>query len=128
MDRFVICENIKRFTTLLGAEKDAQRRRQIEALLLEEQVKLDLLDANRAESQSEGKRAADAEERTRNRLTVHARQCRLKAEELRTAAAGMVNSAAVEPMLRLARDYDLLAERAEARLGSVARSKQGAAG
>ena len=51
----------------------------------------------------------------RQRRLVDARRWRLKAEELRTAAANMKKAEAATVLLRLANDYDVLAERAEAR-------------
>jgi hypothetical protein len=59
-----------------------------------------------------GSEVRDAVQR---RLISDARRWRLKAEELRAAASGMKNASALGSFKRLAENYDVLAEHAEAR-------------
>jgi hypothetical protein len=54
-------------------------------------------------------------EAVQRRLLSDAHRWRLKAEELRTVASGMIEPSAIAHMKRLADDYKLLADRAEAR-------------
>lgn len=63
------------------------------------------------------------EQEMRRRLLPDVRRWRLKARELRVAAAGIEGSVAGATFLRLSRDYELLAERTERRLERERRTK-----
>ena len=121
MDRFVLRENIRRFTEMLSGELDGDRRRQLENLLLEERTKLAELIGNELPEpdtdQSDAASAQGAERVIRQaRLAERVQYCHLRAEELRTAASGLANSAAAAALLRLAHDYEVMAEKAKAAL------------
>lgn len=121
MNRFILEENIKRFSRMLNGEQHESRRRQIENLLLEERTKLCELD-NKGPPEhllgngGEGGGQADEQESMRTRLAEHARYCHLRAEELRSAASCLANPGAAEALMRLANDYDLMTARARAAL------------
>ena len=98
MDEFVARLNVTHYREALANETDEAKRKTIETLLANEELKL------AAMKEADKKRQAAS-------LVVHSpKHFLFCAEEIRTLADDMKNTAAKSKMLRLAEDYDRLAK------------------
>jgi hypothetical protein len=99
----LIRDNIERYERLLQAETDPANRRTLQSLLAEAHAEETLL--------LEERRLETGDKNLRD----DARRWRMRCEEYRAVADAVLNVSARQTYLRLAKNYESLAERAESR-------------